>query len=385
MIIYQLFILGSLLVFLGIVLKNLVDFQDLPAGCEADPSGPMVSMLVPARNEELNIAGCVSSLLGQDYPDFEVIVLDDQSADGTLAELHKLAGGPQGGRLRILDGASLPEGWHGKAWACQQLADNASGDLLLFTDADTRHRPDALRRAVKAMDKSGADMLSLTPAQQIETFWEKLIVPLVYHILFSYLPIGMVWKSRSPAFCYAIGQFILFKRKAYERIRGHRSVRCNLVEDVWLCKMVKRAGGKVVAFNGTDVVSCRMYRGFREVWNGFSKNLFAGLGNNVSGLFALMVLVVLFYLAPYGFVLSALLQGAFTRELFWLPAAQIAIAVCIRIIIAVKFRQQVWPGLLHAFSQVILLLIAFNSFRLTTFGRGPEWKGRSYMFKVDIQ
>jgi chlorobactene glucosyltransferase len=128
-----------------------------------------------------------------------------------------------------------------------------------------------------------------------------------------------------------------------------------------------------------------MYRGFREVWNGFSKNLFAGLGNNASGLFALILLVVLFYLAPYGFVFSALLKGEFTRELFWLPAAQIAIAVCIRIIIAMKFRQAVWPGLLHAFSQVILLLIALNSFRLTTFGRGPEWKGRSYRFKGDQQ
>ncbi|NTW51296.1 MAG: glycosyltransferase [Chlorobiaceae bacterium] len=380
MIIYQFIILGSLLVFLAIVLKNLVDFPDLPAGRKADPSVPMVSMLVPARNEELNIAGCVSSLLDQDYPNFEVIVLDDQSTDGTSCELLKLAGGSKGGRLRIIEGTQLPEGWHGKAWACQQLADSAAGTLLLFTDADTRHRPDSLRRAVEAMDRTGAGMLSLTPAQEIETFWEKLIVPLVYHILFSYLPIGMVWKSRSPAFCYAIGQFILFRREAYERIGGHRSVRTNLVEDVGLCKTVKRAGGRVVAFNGIDAVSCRMYRGFGEVWSGFSKNLFAGLGNNTIGLFALMALVFIFYIAPYGFVLSALLHGERSLELFWLPAMQIAIAIGIRIIIAVKFRQPLWPAFLHVGSQVMLLLIAFNSFRLTRFGNGPEWKGRSYSF-----
>ncbi|HWR01048.1 MAG TPA: glycosyltransferase family 2 protein [Chlorobaculum sp.] len=383
MIIYQLIIFGSLLVFLGIVLKNLVDFPDLPAGRKDDASEPMVSMLVPARNEELNIAACVSSLLAQEYRNFEVIVLDDQSTDGTLPALRKLANGPAGSRLRILEGTPLPDRWHGKAWACQQLADKASGDLLLFTDADTRHRPDALRRAVEAIDASGGDMLSLTPAQDIRSFWEMLIVPLVYHILFSYLPIGMVWKSRSPAFCYAIGQFILFRREAYARIGGHRSVRSNLVEDVWLCKMVKRAGGRVVAFNGTDAVSCRMYRGLGEVWNGFSKNLFAGLGNNSLGLFALMTLVVLFYIAPYGFVISALLQGERSPELFWLPLVQIVLAICIRIIIAVKFRQPLWPGLLHVVSQVMLLLIALNSFRLSTFGSGPEWKGRSYRFEDD--
>ncbi len=383
MLLYQLLILVALLVFCGIIADNLACFRSLPptpteaAGAAALPE---LSVLVPARDEARNISGCVTSLLAQDYPGMEVIVLDDNSTDQTHAILERLAAGPGGERLRILCGAPLPEGWHGKAWACQQLARAASGHYLLFTDADTRHLPGSLMRAAAAMRASGADMLSLTPAQEFGSFWEGLIVPLVYHILFSYLPIRLVGSCPSPAFCYAIGQFIMFRREAYLAIGGHQSVSDNIVEDVGLCKAVKRAGGRVAAFDGTDAVRCRMYGDGQEVWNGFSKNLFAGFGNNGLLLMFLLLLLVLLYLAPWGFVAAALARGDRSFSGWWLPLAQVMLAIGSRLVVSHRFRQPLWPAILHAPSQVVLLVIALNSFRQTVFGNGPVWKGRSYGF-----
>ncbi|NTV17690.1 MAG: glycosyltransferase, partial [Chlorobiaceae bacterium] len=281
--IYQIAVLLSLLVFLGILLRNLIDLPGLPGN--VPHAGPLVSVLVPARNEELNIERCVRSLLRQNYAPFEILVLDDGSTDATPELLGRLVK-ESNGQLRVLQGEPLPEGWHGKSWACSQLGHLAKGELLLFTDADTMHAPDSLHRTVGAMQESGADMLSLMPHQELYSFWEKLVVPLVHVILMCYLPIGLVRKSRNPAFCFANGQFILFRREFYDRIHGHEAVRNALVEDVWLCKAVKKAGGSVVAFNGSDVVSCRMYRNFKEIWEGFSKNLYAALGYSTTGLFA---------------------------------------------------------------------------------------------------
>ena len=381
---YQIAILFSLLVFLGILLRNLIDLPSLP---ENPPSSAaLVSILVPARNEALNIERCVRSLLQQDYKSFEILVLDDASTDATPELLRSLAV-ESGGRMRMVPGEPLPtqkdaagRGWHGKAWACFQLGREAKGELLLFTDADTCHEPGTLQRSVAALRESGVDMLSLTPRQELGSFWEKLVVPLVSVIFMCYLPLRLVRKTRMPAFCFANGQFILFRREFYLRINGHEAVRDAIVEDVWLCKAVKKAGGTVTAYNGTDALSCRMYRNSREIWEGFSKNLFAGLGYSTPALLLLMGLTTLIYLVPYAFLLRSLLLGEFSLALFWLPLMQVLVAFFCRVIIAWVFRQSLSITLLHLLSQIALLAIAFNSFYLIRFGKGSFWKGRNYNF-----
>jgi len=377
MLLYQIVVLLSLLVFLGILLRNMIDLPGMPEHCPEQ--GVLVSVLVPARNEALNIERCVRSLMRQEYAPFEILVLDDDSTDATPELLRRLVV-ESGGKVRIVQGEALPDGWHGKSWACSQLAHQAKGELLLFTDADTTHKPDALRRTVGAMQASGADMLSLMPHQELGSFWEKLVVPLVHVILMCYLPLRFVRTSRRAAFCFANGQFILFRRECYTRINGHAAVREAIVEDVWLCKSVKKAGGTVVAFNGSDIVSCRMYHDFREIWEGFSKNLFAALGYSTPGLFVLILMISALYLVPCLFFSYALIAGEFTVSLFWLPLMQMMVALLCRIFIARIFRQSLAMTLLHVFSQVVLLAIACNSFYGIKFGKGASWKGRNYNF-----
>ncbi len=379
MLFYQLIILFCLLAFLGILLWNMRELPSLPKH-KPEAGSPLVSVLVPARNEENNIERCVSSLLHQDYDNYELIVLNDGSTDHTGEILERLLRSDSRSLLRILDGTPLPPDWHGKAWACNQLGEAARGELLLFTDADTYHSPDSLSRSVAAMHESGADLLSMTPRQEMHSFWEKLIVPLIYFILLCYLPLKLVHATPAPSLCFANGQFLLFRRRMYREVGGHGTVNDDLVEDVGLCKAVKRRAGKVSSYSGMETVSCRMYRNFTEVWQGFSKNLFAGLGYNALLLFALMVITVLVYIAPYGFVIGSAVQADFSPVYFWLPLLQILIALTSRFLIAGRFSQSVSGALLHVFSQIVLLGIAANSFYLVTFGKGSQWKDRRYNF-----
>jgi len=377
LLLYQIVVLFSLLLFLGLLLRNLIDFPCMPA--HAPHAGPFVSVMVPARNEAHNIERCVRSLVRQDYGSYEILVLDDGSTDATPELLDSLVR-EFGERLRVLRGEPLPVGWHGKAWACFQLSRQSKGELLLFTDADTMHEPDALRRSVGAIQRSGADLLSLMPHQELESLWEMIVVPLIHVILMCYLPIRFVRTSPRPAFSFANGQFMFFRRSFYDSLGGHAAVKNALVEDVWLCKAVKKAGGSVIAFNGSDVVSCRMYHNFREIWEGFSKNLFAALGYSTPGLFLLVTIIAALYVIPYAFLFHSLLVGNSDLALFWIPLFQILIALLCRLIIARLFRQSLPITFVHVLSQMILIAIACNSFFTIKFGKGSRWKGRHYNF-----
>ncbi|MGE5313645.1 MAG: glycosyltransferase [Acidobacteriota bacterium] len=338
---------------------------------------PFVSVLVPARNEEATIERCVRSLLAQDYPNFEVIVLDDNSTDRTAVILGQLrADFPD--RLRVVRGKPLERGWVGKCFACHQLSQHAQGSWLLFTDADTVHRPHSLRTALELAVSGGADLLTAIPEQHMHSFGEKLILPLLHFSTFVFLPLYGVDHLRSPHFAIGVGQFMFFRTAAYKKIGGHAAVRNNLVEDVWLARAVKRHGFRLAVADGKPFVSCRMYRNFAEVWRGFSKNIFAGFNFSVTALAAFIALYAALFAAPFVLLGAGLAAGTLTYREIMLLSAQIAINYALRLMLTLRFRLGIVSTLLHPLGVLGVIGIALNSWRWIAFGSGARWKDRLY-------
>src|SRR5579863_7549532 len=229
-----------------------------------------VSVIIPARNEEANIAQCVRSV-GTQTGVRQIIVVDDESTDGTSAILSGLQ--KEISVLHVLHVDSLPDGWLGKCYALATGVATASGDWLLFTDADTEHLPGSLAALLAQAESAGVDLLSVSPGQVTETWWEKAVIPRVYVELARRFRFEDVSDPASPA-AAANGQYILIRRDAYERAGGHEAVRHEILEDVALAQCVKSSGGRLLFLPGANWVRTRMYRTFGDMWAGWTKNLY---------------------------------------------------------------------------------------------------------------
>jgi chlorobactene glucosyltransferase len=334
---------------------------------------PKVSVLIPARNEESNIERCVRSLLAQDYVDFEVLVLDDQSMDQTRAILETLAGGDS--RLRVLDGRPLEPGWVGKNWACAQLAAQAAGELFLFTDADTFHHPQALRVLVTAMEGQQADLVGGFPRQEVLTWGEQLITPFFSWVMACFLPLALAYRLKLPALSTAVGQILLFRRSAYEGVGGHQAVRAAIVEDLALAQRTKALGYRWRMVRITDLISSRMYRSGREAWDGLSKNLFAAFGFRlVPYLFAWTWLAVLFLKPLYDFSVYA--AGRPLHVPVYAVLACVGLALVLWLVPYRLLGSPLWPAVCYPITLLVMEAVALRSFWLGITG-GLTWKGRS--------
>ncbi len=364
-------------VFLGILLlialSNLLALRRL--GEYPPPVRfPRISLLVPARNEETVIEDCVRSLLAQDYPDFEVLVLDDGSTDGTGEILAVLA--REDRRLRVWSGWPLPEGWLGKHWACQQLADAATGELLLFTDADTVHHPQMLRLGVAALLAEQADLVSGFPRQRLVTWGERLTVPAIFWCFFSFLPLALAHRVRAPALSLTNGQWMLFRRSAYEAIGGHAAVRTNPVDDIALGRRVKAKGFRWRVVDVGDFVSCRMYSGFRAALEGFTKNLFAVFDFRLAEYLFVWVWLTLVTVEPLA--IAALWPLGVGRGVFalWLALLAVGEMLALWAIAMARLRFPIYLAFLYPVQILILLFIAVRSMLWIAMG-WATWKGRT--------
>jgi len=361
-----------LAVLLLIALSNLLTLRR-PGRHPAPGRFPRVSILIPARNEEATIAGCVRSLLAQDYPDFEVLVLDDGSTDRTAEILAGLAQGD--GRLCIIPGRPLPEGWLGKHWACQQLAEAATGELLLFTDADTVHHPQTLRRGVTTFLAEQADLLSGFLRQRLLTWGERLTVPAIFWCFFSFLPMALAQRIRAPGLSLTNGQWMLFRRSVYEAIGGHAAVRESPIDDIALGRRVKAQGLRWRIVDVGDFVSCRMYAGFRTALDGFTKNLFAVFDFRLAEYLFVWLWMMMITLEPLLIlVLWPLGVGRATFAL-WPSALAAAEMLVLWVIVMVRLRFPPYLAFLYPLHILVLIFIAFRSLFWTVTGRAT-WKGR---------
>ena len=277
MIALPIFVSAALVTLLAITYNNVRRFLRLqaPVNDSAGDAAPCVSVLVPARNEAAVIGESVQFLSAQEYPQREIIVLDDNSEDGTGRIAQQAAGD-----VRVLSGSPLPAGWMGKNWACEQLARHAQGDILLFTDADVRWQPGALAAVVEMLERTEADLLTVWPTQITVSWGERLTVPLMAMTVFAYLPVQLAHDFYHPLAAAANGQCMVFRRAAYAAAGGHAAVRGEIVEDVRLAQRIKAAGLKLRMADGAGLVTCRMYGGSKASLDGLAKNMLAGHGNH---------------------------------------------------------------------------------------------------------
>ena len=362
-------LLGLILVTINYLL-NLKVFRFPEINSVANPP-PRISILIPARNEELRLRPCLSTLSDSDYPILEILVLDDHSTDGTARLVEQRAKGDP--RIRLLSSQALPQGWVGKPWACHQLSQQAKGDYLLFVDADTRFSDITIAQAVNLAHQEKADLISLWPFLESLSWSERLVIPFVHLFILYYLP---HW-ARGSLRCFgaANGQFVLFRREAYEKIKGHASVYNHMVEDIALARNMRQAGHKVLNLDGTNpghsiaLVRCRMYTRFTELWDGFTKNLYPSFDGNFPAFLFFQLIQAVIFLVPFLLLLTPY-QGPWV----W---TEIAIIYALRLSLAHRFRQSYLGAILHPFGQILVLIIAFNSWLQALRGRLP-WKGRHY-------
>jgi chlorobactene glucosyltransferase len=327
--------------------------------------------LVPARNEEATLGFCLESLLNQDYPDYEVLVLDDWSTDRTADVLRRFSST----RLRKIEGKPLPQGWTGKNWACQQLAQGASGEVLLFTDADTVFAPDTLSRAVSAMTAEKLAMATGIVRNIVSGLGEQITVPFIIWSIMAILPLAVAYRWRgAKALMVASGKFLIFTRTTYEQVGGHQAVKAEAAEDLALGRVIKGAKLKWRLYDVTDLVSTRMYEGFCSAWAGFVKNFFAIFDYRLVPALFIWFWLLLITFHPLITVLVATIGHELTPGCYY-SIGTIIMSISIWLLSALKNKLPKRVTIYYPLIMVVAAGIGITSIFKTLFHR-TEWKGR---------
>lgn len=321
-----------------------------------------VSILIPARNEEGNILQLLNSIHRQDYQNYEVIILDDNSADSTYNLCAEFAASHH--KFSVIKGKHLPPGWLGKNYACYQLAKKATGQYLMFLDADEQVADGLINSALHRIHLKDLGLLSLFSNQEMQSTGERLVVPLMHYILLNLLPLQLVYLLKSRAVAAASGQFMLFEAGAYHRHQWHQQVKEKIVEDVEIMREVKSEGFRAETLLANKLISCRAYTGYTDAINGFSRDMLAAFNYNVLALLIYLLVLLggpLIIIATLNLNLIVLMCG---------------LIILSRIMISLSAGQNPWKNVvLHPLQMFSLMIVSFLSIqRYLT--RTTVWKGR---------
>jgi chlorobactene glucosyltransferase len=336
--------------------------------------GPLVSVVVPARDEERGVGAAIRSLRALDYRPLEVVVVDDESRDGTLAAVRGAGGNDP--RVRVLAGEPLPAGWVGKPWACWQGVRAARGEWLLFTDADVIHSPDSLGRALAMARRLGRGGVTLFPTIEARGAAERMVIPAAAAAIGAFVAPGPLSRAPGSAVAIAAGGYLLIERRLYERVGGHAAIRDRMVDDVTLAARVKRAGGLLVPAPAGGLARLRMYHGAREVWQGWSKNASFGVEGGAAKALVGAATIALLAVAP----LAATAEGLRRRDRGLAAAGAAGTASLVALQRLTTWAVPTPPGYAATMplGMVVLSAAAIRGALERLLGRGPRWRGRRY-------
>lgn len=357
----------SIVILSAMLIVALYNLATAPRLEDAGEPGhlPLVSVLVPARDEAENLRRTLPHILAQDYPRLEVLVLDDRSTDGTADVAEAFAGG--GTPLRVLRGTDPPPGWVGKNWACHQLSEAATGGVFIFCDADVEAAPAALSRTIAMMQTHDGGVLTAIPRQRLDGWMQAAVVPVIVQLpVLAMLPLRLIPILRSPSLSMANGQWLAFSRAAYDVVGGHEGVRDEVLEDVVLGRLAKACGEPLVVCAAPSLLVVRMYGGAAAMREGFRKNLYPLLGGRRGTFVAALALLSVAWLYP----LIGVWRGTVGAMI------PLALLAAVRVAGALLFRQGWRTVVLHPAGALLSMVLAVESWIGHEQGR-VRWKGRA--------
>lgn len=390
------FLSFSLLFWILYIIRTIKNYKTLPSLVKEEIKTkdklPMVSVIIPTRNESKRITPCIESMKAQTYPNLEIIIVDD-STDNTVDVINGIIKNDK--RFRIIKEEKLDGGWVGKPHAMQQGSREAKGEWLLFIDADTSHDCNLINSAVKHAQKKKLDMLSILSELVCNSFWEKIIQPIPTGLLIFISPLGKVNDPNSKN-AFALGPFILIKHTVFDKIGGYEKIRGKIADDVEMAKLLKESGFRIGLAKAYDMMKLRMYEKLKDIWEGWSKNIFLGLVQKreiqskgkqlailIIGLFVVFDMVVLPFFAV---ILSLLILLMLKMSVWWLILGFSFIVWLFSISVQSYVHSKYHIGNpiyspLYFIGGIVTMGIFLNSAVKTLSGKGVKWKGRVYSDK----